>query len=180
MQTAVQYSAPSLLPQYPHPALNLNRGVNGSANAMPTPPVPTRKRKRPHQYAVNYSEVQELDNSGKVRDVIIIDDTPPPSTVSPATTHNHLYSASYQPPVYNAPVRTRARAAAEAQEQSTSSSSVVAPPPKKRKRDPVEVAGTVIKRPVANGHLTHASTINKSYASGSGTLVEDVSPWPLT
>ncbi|GJE85514.1 ual-specificity kinase family protein [Phanerochaete sordida] len=175
MQTAVQYSAPSLLPQYPHPTLNLNRGVNGTANIMPTPPVPTRKRKRPHQYTVSYSEVQELDNSGKVRDVIVIDDTPPPSTVSPATTHNHLYSASYQPPVYSAPVRTRARAAAEAQDQSSSSSAAV-PPPKKRKRDPVEVAGTVAKRPAANGHLANVSSTNgKSYPGGSGTAVEDTS-----
>jgi dual-specificity kinase len=179
MQTAVQYSAPSLLPQYAHPTLSLNRGVNGNPNAMPTPPVPTRKRKRPRQYTVNYSEVQEVDNSGKLREVIVIDDTPPPSTVSPATTHNHLYSASYQPPVYSAPVRTRARAAAEAQQLSASTSAQVAPPPppKKRKRDPVDVAGTVAKRPTAvNGHLQNISSSNKSWASGSGQTLDDVSP----
>lgn len=175
MQTAVQYSAPSLLPQYAHPTLSLNRGVNGNSNAMPTPPVPTRKRKRPHQFTVSYSEVQEVDPAGKLREVIVIDDTPPPSTVSPATTHNHLYSASYQPPVYSAPVRTRARAAAEAQALSASSSSAVAPPPKKRKRDPVDAAGTVAKRSAANGpHVVTNS--NKSWASGSGATLEDVSP----
>lgn len=177
MQTAVQYSAPSLLP-YAHPTLSLNRGVNSNSNAMPTPPVPTRKRKRPHQYSVSYSEVQEVDTSGRLREVIVIEDTPPPpSTVSPATTHNHLYSASYQPPVYSAPVRTRARAAAEAQVLSTSSSSAVAPPPpKKRKRDPVDVAGTVAKRSAANGHPPNISSSNKSWASGSGITVDDVRP----
>lgn len=173
MQTAVQYSAPSLLPQYPHPTLSLNRGVNTSSNAIPTPPVPTRKRKRPHQYTVSYSEVQEVDTAGRLREVIVIDDTPPPSTVSPATTHNHLYSASYQPPVYSAPVKTRARAAAEAQGLSASSSSVVAPPPKKRKRDLVDVAGVIAKRPAANGHQTNVSTSNKSWASGSGLTADD-------
>ncbi|KAF8896243.1 kinase-like domain-containing protein [Infundibulicybe gibba] len=44
---------------------------------MPTPPVATRKRKRAHQYTVSYSEVQEVDNDGRLREVIVIEDTPP-------------------------------------------------------------------------------------------------------
>ncbi|CCM04982.1 uncharacterized protein FIBRA_07180 [Fibroporia radiculosa] len=171
MQAAVHAMAPQLLPQYTH---TLNRPLNGNLNAMPTPPVATRKRKRAHQYTVSYSEVQEVDSAGKVRDVIVIEDTPPPSTISPSTTH--MYSSSYQPPVYSAPIRTRARAAAEAQalSASTSSLTVGVPAAKKRRRDPADDAGTLSKR-VHNGHLQHAVGANKSYADGSGTAADDAS-----
>ncbi|KAH9940993.1 CMGC/CLK protein kinase [Amylocystis lapponica] len=138
---------------------------------MPTPPMATRKRKRPHQYSVSYSEVQEVDPSGKLREVIVIDDTPPPSTVSPATTHTQLYSASYQPPVYSAPIRTRARAAAEAQalSASTSSTTVAAPVAKKRKREYGDDTGTVAKKVLAlNGVSAH-----KNWATGSGATAKD-------
>ncbi|THG95235.1 hypothetical protein EW026_g6381 [Hermanssonia centrifuga] len=173
MQTAVQHFAPPLLSQYTHPALH--RAPNSNNSAMPTPPVPTRKRKRPHQYTVSYSEVQEVDNAGRLREVIVIEDTPPPSTVSPATTHTHLYSASYQPPVYSAPIRTRARAAAEAQALSASTSSAI-PPAKKRRRDAIDIVGTVAKKQAANGHLQNiAGTTNKSWASGSGVATDDAS-----
>ncbi|KAH9838369.1 CMGC/CLK protein kinase [Rhodofomes roseus] len=141
---------------------------------MPTPPA-TRKRKRaPHQYTVSYSEVQEVDSAGKVRDVIVIDDTPPPTTASPSTTH--MFSASYQPPLYSAPIRTRARAAQEAQALSTSTSSATLPGPaaKKRRRDIADDAGTVAKKP-ATSHLQHQLVANKSIASGSGATVEEVS-----
>ncbi|KAH7909499.1 kinase-like domain-containing protein [Hygrophoropsis aurantiaca] len=139
---------------------------------MPTPPVTSRKRKRPHQYTVNYSEVQEVDNEGRVREVIIIEDTPPPpSTISPTTTHTNAYSASYQPPVYSAPIRTRARAAAEAQALSASTSTaIVAPPLKKRKREqPDEVRGTVIKKPPS----ALQQVDSKSWASGSGAATAE-------
>ncbi|KAF9000601.1 kinase-like domain-containing protein [Cyathus striatus] len=120
---------------------------------MPTPPVATRKRKRAHQYTVSYSEVQEVDSDGRLREVIVIEDTPPPPTISPATTHNGAYSASYQPPFYSAPIRTRARAAAEAQAMSASTSSgLTAPVPKKRKRDhDQEARAPASKKPAANG-----------------------------
>lgn len=173
MQAAV-HLAPPLLSQYAHPALN--RGLN-NPGIMPTPPVPTRKRKRAIQYSVNYSEVQEVDNSGRMREVIVIEDTPPapPSTVSsPASSHNHLYSASYQPPTYSAQIRTRARAAAEAQALSASTSANVAPPPKKRRREQLDLAGAVAKKSVANGHLQNVANTNKSWASGSGATVDDV------
>ena len=171
MQAAVQYQ-PALLSQFSHSALNC--APNSNPAAMPTPPIPARKRKRPHQYTVSYSEVQEIDQAGRLRDVIVIDDTPPPSTVSPASTHPHLYSASYQPPVYSAPIRTRARAAAEAQGASASTSVAAAPPPKKRKRDQLDVAGGVVKKLVANGHAQNVTTNDKSWASGSGANVDDV------
>ena len=177
MQTALHYAAPTMLSQYqqPHSALNLNRAPNTAASVMPSPSVPTRKRKRAHQYTVSYSEVQEVDNAGRLREVIVIEDTPPPSTVSPATSANApFYSASYQPPVYSAPVRTRARAAAEAQAVSTSSSSAaVAPAHKKRKRDPVDVAGTALKKLATN--FSNVPSGGNSCASGSGHAADDVS-----
>ncbi|KAJ8468431.1 hypothetical protein ONZ51_g9649 [Trametes cubensis] len=143
---------------------------------MPTPPVTARKRKR--QQYIAYSEVQEVDSSGKVREVIVIDDTPPPSTVSPATTHTAMYSASYQPPVYSAPIRTRARAAAEAQALSASTSStaaVTAPAPKKRKRDAADDVGTVAKKTIPSSQLPNNITSVKAYPSGSGTIADDAS-----
>ena len=118
---------------------------------LQTPPI-ARKRKRPVQYSVSYSEVQEVDAAGRTRDVIVIEDTPPPSaqqglphasafnhpasqsagtvTVSPAyststtrTSTNGFASMSMQPPIFGAPVRTRARAAAEAQQLQMGSAS---------------------------------------------------------
>ena len=171
MQAAVQHMPPQMLPQY-----SLNRSAPGThTTAVHTPPVATRKRKRVQHYTVAYSEVQEIDSAGRLRDVIVIEDTPPPSTVSPATTH--MLSASYQPPIYSAPIRTRARAAAEAQASSSSASSALLPPPpaKRRKRDPVDVVGTPAKRPTVNGHL-HATSTHKPWATGSGTATEDVRP----
>lgn len=138
MQTAVHTLPPPLYASYTHQTLNGMNGASSSHNTMPTPPVASsRKRKRAnHEVNISYSEVQEVDPEGKLRDIIVIEDTPPP-TMSPATTRTGGFSASYQPPIYSAPIRTRARAAAEAQALSSSSASAVmaAPPPKKRKRD---------------------------------------------
>jgi dual-specificity kinase len=143
---------------------------------MPTPPLVSRKRKRAHQFTVSYSEVQEIDNQGRVREVIVIEDTPP-STISPATTHTNAYSASYQPPAYSAPIRTRARAAAEAQAMSASTSSavLVAPAPKKRKRDLADdPRGTIVKK-VTIGLQQQVVVPSKSWASGSGPATADPS-----
>ena len=161
---------------YPHNTHRLPPASN--IGAMSTPSVTARKRKR-QQYTVTYSEVQEVDSAGKLREVIVIDDTPPPSTVSPATTHTAMFSASYQPPVYSAPIRTRARAAAEAQALSASTSSgatIAAPAPKKRKRDPADDVGAVSKKAAANnGQVANAiSSTGKAYASGSGAAADDV------
>ncbi|KZP31821.1 kinase-like protein [Athelia psychrophila] len=151
----------------------MNGVLNGHLAVPPTPPVVTRKRKRPHQYTVSYSEVQEVDSEGKLREVIVIDDTPPPPTISPSTTYNG-FSASYQPPTYSAPIRTRARAAAEAQALSASSSSsaLVAPAPKKRKREQVdEPRVTAAKKPTTGNQHPIAPT--QSWASGSGPVTDD-------
>ncbi|KAI9060983.1 CMGC/CLK protein kinase [Trametes sanguinea] len=181
MQAAVHQMAPQMLPQYSHQSHRPPPPPSASnVGAMPTPPITARKRKR-QQFTVSYSEVKEVDSSGKVREVIVIDDTPPPSTVSPATTHTAMYSASYQPPVYSAPIRTRARAAAEAQALSASSSStaaLTAPAPKKRKRDPADDVGTVAKKTITNGHLANAIASSKTYPSGSGILPEEASKAP--
>ncbi|KAK2460905.1 hypothetical protein APHAL10511_007375 [Amanita phalloides] len=139
MQAAVHPPPPQMLPQYHRrQSLNTTNTTVDGPSVMPTPTVAARKRKRAHQFTVNYSEVQEVDGDGRLREVIVIEDTPPPPTASPATTHNGAFSASYQPPIYSAPIRTRARAAAEAQGLSSSTSVFAAPVPKKRKRDPID------------------------------------------
>ncbi|KAJ3716003.1 CMGC/CLK protein kinase [Lentinula raphanica] len=162
-----------------HSRQSLN-GVN-TANAagpsvLPTPPVASRKRKRVQQYTVSYSEVQETDSDGRVRDVIVIEDTPPP-TLSPATTHGGGYSAPYQPPVFSAPIRTRARAAAEAQALSASTSaSGIAPPPKKRKRDPADESRTLPAKKAALSHQTQQTvTQTKSWGSRSAAATDEAS-----
>lgn len=177
MQTALHRQLAPMLPQYLPQSLTLN-GSRALPNpiVMPTPPVTSRKRKRAHQYTVSYSEVQEVDEEGRVREVIVIEDTPPPSTISPATTHTNVFSASYQPPVYSAPIRTRARAAAEAQtlSASTSSAAIVAPAPKKRKREPADDSRTVLtKKTAATLHHQQPVASTKSWASGSGAATAD-------
>ncbi|KAG1773527.1 kinase-like domain-containing protein [Suillus occidentalis] len=178
MQTALHRQLAPMLPQYLPQSLTLN-GSRAIPNpiVMPTPPVTSRKRKRPHQYTVSYSEVQEVDEEGRVREVIVIEDTPPPpSTISPATTHTNVFSASYQPPVYSAPIRTRARAAAEAQtlSASTSSAAIVAPAPKKRKREPADDSRAILtKKTAAALHQQQTVASTKSWASGSGAATAD-------
>lgn len=174
---AAVHSLPSqiLATHYPRQSLN---GISAQAgpSGMATPPVTTRKRKRAHQYTVSYSEVQEVDSNGHLREVIVIDDTPPPPTISPSTTHNGAYSASYQPPMYGAPVRTRARAAAEAQAQSASSSSVMtAPAPKKRKRDHNEEVRAPATKKAAADSQQSALIPNNSWGSRSAAATDDVS-----
>jgi dual-specificity kinase len=174
MQAAV-HQMPQMLSQYPRQSFN--GIVNGAHAVPPTPPVATRKRKRPHQYTVSYSEVQEVDSEGKLREVIVIDDTPPPPTISPATTYTNGFSASYQPPQYSAPIRTRARAAAEAQalSASTSSAAIIPPAPKKRKRDPIDdPRATVTKKTDTASRQQQPVATTKSWASGSGAATDDV------
>jgi dual-specificity kinase len=163
-------SHPVLPPMLSYPRQSLN-GVPTSIG-LPTPPIATRKRKRAHQFTVSYSEVQEVDREGRLREVLVIEDTPPPSTASPATSrHTHMFSASYQPPAYSAPIRTRARAAAEAQALSatTSSTAVLPPPPaKKRKRDNHDEAPRPPpKKTLGNG--LQASGATKAWAPSNGS-----------
>ncbi|CAA7266941.1 unnamed protein product [Cyclocybe aegerita] len=176
--TAVHPLPTQLLSQYGHQTLT---GMNPAGpSGMPTPPVTTRKRKRAHQYTVSYSEVQEVDSDGRLREVIVIDDTPPPPTISPSTTHNGAFSASYQPPLYTAPIRTRARAAAEAQALSASSSSVLtAPAPKKRKRDHNEEVRAPAAKKLVGGQQSQALVAAVSIDSRSGAATDDTSKGPL-
>jgi dual-specificity kinase len=171
---AVHQLPPMLGHHYPRHSLN---GINlNPGPSVMTPPVATRKRKRAHQYTVNYSEVQEVDSDGRLREVIVIDDTPPPPTMSPATTHTGAFSASYQPPVYSAPIRTRARAAAEAHALSASSSSAVtAPAPKRRKREhPEEVRAPAVKKLAPSGQQSQQVAQTKSWDSRSAAATDDV------
>ena len=141
---------------------------------LPTPPVGTRKRKRAHQYTVSYSEVQEVDTDGRLREIIVIEDTPPPPTASPATSsRTNGYSASYQPPAYSAPIRTRARAAMEAQADSSGSLSAALPipVPKKRKREldeaPLSTKKGFPPAQAASNTANHATWTNGSAATSA-------------
>jgi dual-specificity kinase len=185
MQAAVHQLPLQSLPQYNRQSLN---GINAILNpipsgplVIPTPSVATRKRKRPYQYTVSYSEVQEVDNEGRLREVIVIEDTPPPLTISPATTNHNGYSASYQPPIYSAPIRTRARAAAEAQALSASGSAAIVGPVAKRRRKDLadEELTTTTKKLIKAPHPSSTLPTTKSWASGSGAAVDNVRVLPL-
>ncbi|KAJ2922868.1 hypothetical protein H1R20_g14265, partial [Candolleomyces eurysporus] len=176
MSAAVHPVTSHLIPHYPRQSLNgISHNAAGPSVMPNASPVTTRKRKRAHQYTVSYSEVQEVDSDGRLREVIVIEDTPPPPTLSPATTHNGGYSASYQPPVYSAPIRTRAAARAEAQALSSSSSSVVtAPAPKKRKRDhQEEVRAPAAKKLAASSQQTQVLAPANSWDSRSAAATDD-------
>ncbi|KAL0954621.1 hypothetical protein HGRIS_003579 [Hohenbuehelia grisea] len=169
-----------MLPQYSRQSFNHHPQANQPGpSVLPTPPAQGRKRKRPQQYTISYSEVQEVDENGKLRDVIVIEDTPPPpTTISPATTHNGAYSLSYQPPILSAPVRTRARAAAEAQALSASSSQVVAPALKKRKREVDEVRAPALKKSAVGSQQSNALPQTASWSSRSAAATDDTSKGP--
>ena len=176
--TAVQPLPTQILSQYTsHQSLNVMSAISANGpSGHRTPPMTSRKRKRAHQYTVSYSEVQEVDSDGRLREVIVIEDTPPPPpTISPSTTHNAAFSASYQPPGYSAPIRTRARAAAEAQALSASSSSVITAPPKKRKRDlHEEVRAPAAKKPAVGIQQSRTVVGPNSTESRNGVTIEDV------
>lgn len=169
-----------IMPHYPRNTLNgVPHNMPASSVITHASPVTTRKRKRPQQLAINYSEVQEVDSDGRLREVIVIEDTPPPPTQSPATTHNGGYSASYQPPAL-APIRTRARAAAEAQAMSSSSSSVLtAPAPKRRKRDQMEeVRAPPPKKVAAGGQQPQALPTAPSWDARNAPAADDATKAP--
>jgi dual-specificity kinase len=117
-----------------------------SQQTIGMPSTPTRKRKRPVQ--VSYSEVQEVDANGRLRDVIVIEDTPPPTASATASSSlvNGIGPGSVD--TYVPPRRTRAQVAAAKAALShvnngatASSSSFAAPPTKKRKRENADDAG---------------------------------------
>jgi dual-specificity kinase len=174
MQTAVQTLPPHLMPSYQRPSIA--SVVNRNSTMLPTPPVATRKRKRAHQYTVSYSEVQEVDTDGRLREIIVIEDTPPPPTASPAiSSRTNGYSTSYQPPAYSAPIRTRARAAMEAQVDSSGSLSAALPipAPKKRKRELDEAPSSTKKGFLptqASSSTAHHATWTNGSAATSATV----------
>lgn len=176
MSAAVHPLTSQVVAQYSRQSINGVVNTNPAGPSVkPTPPVGTRKRKRAARYSVQYSEVQEVDSDGRLREVIVIEDTPPPATISPATTHNPNYSASYQPPMFSAPIRTRARAAAEAQALSSSSSSITAPAPKKRKRDhQEEVRAPPAKKLAQSSQQSQALVPAKSNDFRSNAATDDV------
>jgi dual-specificity kinase len=120
-----------------------------------TTPQLSRKRRRANQspLSVTWNEIREVGKDGRERDVIVIEDTPPPTTVHSPTAS--LASVSYtNGSTYIPPIRTRAQAAAAA--INTAAAYSVAGPSnmKKRKREAYDEpgpssAGTYAKRTVA-------------------------------
>jgi dual-specificity kinase len=177
---AVHALPPQMLPQYhrqpPNGVVISANNANGST-FLPTPVPSTRKRKRT-QYTVSYSEVQEVDPEGKTREVIVIEDTPPPPpTVSPGSTIAGGFSASYPPPPFSAPIRTRARAAAEAQGLNTPLA-IVSPALKKRKKDPTdEGRAPPAKKAAAVAQHPHVLPgTDGSWGNVSSATADDVCP----
>ena len=195
MQAAIQQLTPvHYAPQLSHRSQFLShRSINSTlartatSNAfplpMPTPPL-SRKRKRPAQYSVSYSEVQEVDRDGRLREVIVIEDTPPPpATISPAystSTSNGAYSVSMQPPPFGAPVRTRAARAAEEMQNGSSSNSassgVTVPALKKRKREPELSKVVQAKKALSDAKYAQSVAGNgKAWpTSSTATTIDDV------
>jgi len=122
-----------------HPAPSTGM-YSQQAIGMPSPP--SRKRKRLNH--VHYSEVQERDAEGRIREVIVIEDTPPPTASASASIMGGTASVdTYIPPRKTRAQVAAAKAALTMSHTTTngvgsSSSSVVAPLPKKRKRDNVD------------------------------------------
>lgn len=113
-----------------------------SQQAIGMPSTPTRKRKRLTH--VSYSEVKELDSEGNLREVIIIEDTPPPSASATASASVVAGMGTASIDNYLPPRRTRAQVAAAAKAAmsannngvpSSSGSVVVQSINKKRKRE---------------------------------------------
>jgi hypothetical protein len=156
-----------------------------SYSTMPIQPQSTLKRKRPSQ--AMYRSEATVDSSGRVREVIVIDDDSPSppqlqSTLSatPATT-THSVSAAISSSYTNG-VRTRAQAAAEALGHAgLSRVPVGAPAPKRRKRDPIPVAsgsganalpsstGSALRRKALAGKAYEAATPTQAPPYGVGT-----------
>ncbi|EJD06631.1 CMGC/CLK protein kinase [Fomitiporia mediterranea MF3/22] len=191
MQAAIQQLPSShYAPQLSHRAqyLPVRTAINGTVTRtaatnglpipVPTPPVSRKRKRPPANYSVSYSEVQEVDDDGKLREVIVIEDTPPPpATISPAyttSTSNGAYSVSMQSPIYGAPVRTRARAAEEAQllSASTSSSSggITVPALKRRRREPELSKVVQAKKAASNTKYAQTQAANgRVWANGATT-----------
>ena len=190
---------------------------------LPTPPVARKRKRAAQQVSVFYSEVREFDDAGRMREVIVIDDTPPPGAQPPSTpqmataststayanaahhtTYHHTqhpypppppsaqsastltvspafststartsvngFSLSMQPPLYGAPIRTRARAAAEAQQMqfpgsSSSGSSTSGPQAKKRKREPAgrDMDALTAKKMLTNSGAKYAQSLTQAH-----------------
>ena len=144
----------------------------------------TRKRKRAglSSASVTYTETTELDANGRVREVLVIEDTPPP-VVAPAV---HSYYQPVPTTVLNGVasaiagphIRTRAQAAAAAASAASSSSSgslaAQQPPAKKRRRE-VDQQPPPATTLYARKQIQHASSTLKAWPSASAAT-EAASP----
>ncbi|KAG8925709.1 dual specificity protein kinase kns1 [Tulasnella sp. 419] len=152
-----------------------------SQSAQPTPSAmptmasgsTTRKRKRAQQPQplVHYRSEQHVDHMGRIREVIVIEDTPPPGQLQPPSHPLPPGLATPVSSVYSNGVRTRAQAAAAATahqpESSVTGSVPIIPPPNKRRKKEVFAedtastttagpsAATIRKQPVATATRTY-------------------------
>ncbi|KAF9519696.1 hypothetical protein BS47DRAFT_1288171 [Hydnum rufescens UP504] len=103
------------------------------APSQPQPRTSTLKRKRPAAAASYRSETQVDSTTGRVREVIVIDDTPSPAPPAPMSiTPSTLSASAAVSSTYSNGVRTRAQVAAEA---SGSRLAMAPPTAKRRKKD---------------------------------------------
>ncbi|KAH9966248.1 CMGC/CLK protein kinase [Lactifluus volemus] len=161
MQAAVHPLPAHLMPSYQRPTLT--SVVNRNSTILPTPPVATRKRKRAHQYTVSYSEVQEVDTDGRLREIIVIEDTPPPPTASPTTSSR----------------QELVRHGSQAESSGSSSVALPIPAPKKRKRE-FDVTPSTTKKgflpaQASSNAANHATWTNGSAATSATTPKQQVS-----
>jgi hypothetical protein len=145
-----------------------------------TTPQLIRKRRRAHQspQSVTWNEIKEVGKDGRERDVIVIEDTPPPTTVHSPTASlistNYTNGSSYIPPI-----RTRAQAAAAA--MNTASTYSIAGPSaiKKRKREAYDDPGPSTSTTYTKRTIAQNPAALKYDQQPSGTLTnrtDDVRP----
>ena len=123
----------------PHTRQNpppLSSTITFSTNMAPSQPQPrtsTLKRKRPAAAASYRSETQVDSTTGRVREIIVIEDTPsPPPPALMSITPSTLSASAAVSSTYSNGVRTRAQVAAEA---SGSRIAMAPPAAKRRKKD---------------------------------------------
>lgn len=119
---------------------NYRQSLPGSTASSATPVTPmTRKRKREPMdstpSSVRFHEESELDRfTGQLKSVIVIDDSPEPSSSLPASSNGLTNGNGFPAPPRALRTRAQVAAAHAALNGSTETPTVVAPPPLKRRR----------------------------------------------
>ncbi|KAH7106580.1 kinase-like domain-containing protein [Auriculariales sp. MPI-PUGE-AT-0066] len=165
VQTATYYNGGSR-------TSTMSSAMSGATGTTATPQASNGSALKRKRQLVTYTETTEFDqDTGKLRDIIVIEDTPPPNNTNgtPSTTSTNASSSNGYAPT----IRTRAQAAAAAAATANSNGSAHSgqqPALKKRKRDPLDDPGpsAVIKKPaVGNGLTKHWQTSATEDSSSS-------------